>query len=169
MAATLKGPLYSSLLNGRRFQVRLSFQAPWDYGCCAPAWMRLAGPSSFLPAVSHIGGCAGGGPWLVQEQLTTRSMRWLRRRNGVQRAEELWSSAPQRRASDGAGASGEATTADHFRQTLDSTRRQSALSWSYAQPQASRACGAVKSGALRRSRCFSPSTIALPKASTRST
>ena len=55
----------------------------------------------------------------MQEQLTTRSMRWLRRRNGVQRAEELWSSAPQRRASDGAGASGEATTADHFRQTLE--------------------------------------------------
>ena len=40
---------------------------------------------------------------------------------------------------------------------------------SCAQPRASRACGTVKTGALRRSRCFSPSTIALPKASTRPT
>jgi hypothetical protein len=40
---------------------------------------------------------------------------------------------------------------------------------SCAQPRASRACGTVKIGALRRSRCFSPSTIALLKASTRPT
>jgi hypothetical protein len=138
--------------------------SPRDYGCCASAligwpefgfFLRLA---TLVDVRAEALACAGEIDDALDALAETTEC--------LERAEELWI-IPKFLRRKGEllmvrGASGAAAVAeDHFRQASTPRADRAPCRGSRAQPRALRACGTVKIGALRRSRCFSPCTIAL--------